>query len=76
MTYASMTSRMSNRQRNASALFLGLLTMAFANETFDWRLVGNYDWEAIVALTLYGLGGFTYAALSGRGPEQGARAHA
>ena len=76
MTYASITSRMSEPQRNASALFLVLLTLAFTNEAFDWRLVGDYDWEAIVALTLFGLGGATYAALSGRRPEQGARAHA
>ena len=64
MTSASLSSRMSNRQKKGSALFLVLLTLAFANETFDWRLVGNYDWEAIVALALFGLGGLTYAALS------------
>ena len=76
MTYASITSRMSERQRNASALFLVLLTLAFTNEAFDWRLVGDYDWEAIVALTLFGLGGVTFAALAGRSPEHGARTHA
>jgi hypothetical protein len=73
MTYASSTARMSNRQKKASALFLVLLTLAFANETFDWPLVGNYDWEAIIALTLFGLGGLTYAALSAPRPEPGAQ---
>jgi len=76
MTYASTTARMSQSQKKASAIFLALVILAFANETFDWRLVGNYDWEAIVALTLFGLGGFTYAALSGRRPEQGAQSQA
>ena len=76
MTYASTSARMSKRQKKASVFFLVLMILAFANETFDWRLVGNYDWEAIVALTLFGLGGLTYAALSGRRPEQGARSHA
>ncbi|HSD18158.1 MAG TPA: hypothetical protein VLC71_12985 [Thermomonas sp.] len=76
MTYASTTARMSNSQKKASVFFLVLVILAFANETFDWRLVGNYDWEAIVALTLFGLGGFTYAALSGRSPEQGAHSQA
>ena len=75
MTHASFISRMTKRQKNASALFLALLALAFANETFDWRFVGNYDWEAIVALTLFGLGGLTYAALSSRQPEHGAQAH-
>ena len=64
MTFASLLSRLSNRQKHASTLFLAVLALAFANETFDWRLVGNYDWEAIVALALFGLGGLTYAALS------------
>lgn len=59
MTYASMTPRLSNRQKRASVLFFALLALAFANETFDWRLVGNYDWEAILALTIFGLGGVT-----------------
>lgn len=72
MTYASTTARMSKSQKKLSALFLMLVILAFANEAFDWRLVGNYDWEAIVALTLLGLGGFTHAALSGHRPEHGA----
>lgn len=76
MTYASIIDRMSSSQKKASAIFLALLALAFANETFDWRLVGNYDWEAIVALTLFGLVGITYAALSGRRPQQGARSQA
>jgi hypothetical protein len=76
MTYAATTAHMSKSQKKASALFLGLVILAFANETFDWRLVGNYDWEAILALTLFGLGGLTYAALSGRRPEHGARSQA
>ena len=29
-------------------------------------MVGNYDWEAIVALTLVGLSGLVYMLLSGR----------
>lgn len=76
MTYASIIARMSRGQKKASALFLFLVVLAFANETFDWRLVGNYDWEAILALTLFGLGGFTYAALSGQRPERGAPSQA
>ena len=76
MTFASLLSRLSNRQKHASTLFLAVLALAFANETFDWRLVGNYDWEAIVVLTLFGLGGVTFAALAGRSPEHGARTHA
>lgn len=66
MTYASTIARLSDRQKKASGLFLLLLALAFANETFDWRLVGNYDWEAIVALTLVGLAGFAYALFSRR----------
>ena len=72
MTHASITARMSRGQKKASTLFLFLVILAFANEIFDWRLVGNYDWEAILALTLFGLGGFTYAALSGHRTERGA----
>lgn len=49
MTYAPATGRLPTRAK-ASARFLALLTLAFANETFDWRLVGNYDREVIVAL--------------------------
>lgn len=76
MTYASTIARLSNRQKKASVLFLALLALAFANETFDWRLVGNYDWEAILALTLFGLGGVTYAVLADRSREPDARSHA
>ena len=76
MTYASTTPRLSNRQKKASVLFFALLALSFANETFDWRLVGNYDWEAILALTLFGLGGFTYAVLSDRSREPDAPSHA
>ena len=32
--------------------FLALFALSYANEIFDWRLVGNYDWELIVAMTL------------------------
>lgn len=72
MTYVSITARMSKGQKKLSAIFLMLVILAFANETFDWPLVGNYDWEAILALTLFGLGAFTYAALSDRRPEHSA----
>ena len=54
MAYPSRTARISSRQKKASALFLMVLALAFANETFDWPLVGTYDWEAILALTLVG----------------------
>lgn len=76
MARPSGTARFSSRQKKASALFLMVLALAFANETFDWPLVGTYDWEAILALTLFGLGGLTGAAVSSRRPESGARSHA
>ena len=75
MAHESRTARLSGRQKKASVLFLMVLTLAFANETFDWPLVGTYDWEAIIALTLFGLGGLTGALVSSRRPESGAASH-
>ena len=75
MADESRTARFSSRQKKASALFLTVLALAFANETFDWPLVGTYDWEAIVALTLFGLGGIAGAAVSSRRPESGVPSH-
>ena len=66
MTYAPALARFTDRQKKAAGVFLVLIVVAFANEGFDWRLVGNYDWEAIVALTLVGLSGLVYMLLSRR----------
>lgn len=76
MAHDSSTARLSSRQKKASVLFLSALALAFANETFDWPLVGVYDWEAIVALTLFGLGGVTGAVVSSRRPGSGVPSHA
>jgi hypothetical protein len=34
--------------------FLLCFALALANETFDWRVVGDYDWEAVVAVVVLG----------------------
>jgi hypothetical protein len=76
MAHESRIARLSSRQKKASALFLMVLALAFANETFDWPLVGTYDWEAILALTLFGLGGIAGAAVSSRRPDSSAASRA
>ena len=76
MAHESRIARLSSRQKKASALFLMVLALAFANETFDWPLVGTYDWEAILALTLFGLGGIAGAAVSGRRTDPSAASRA
>ena len=76
MAHESRTARLSSRQKKASALFLMLLALAFANETFDWPLVGTYDWEAILALTLFGLGGIAGALVTNRRTDSNAASHA
>lgn len=76
MAHESRTARLSSRQKKASALFLTLLALAFANETFDWPLVGTYDWEAILALTLFGLGGIAGTLVSNRRTDANAASHA
>jgi hypothetical protein len=59
------------RQKKAAGAFLLIFAVSLANEFFDWRIVGNYDWEAIVALTLVGLVATSYVLLTGRRHRSG-----
>lgn len=34
--------------------FLLSLVLSLANEIFDWRVIGVYDWEAVIAVVLLG----------------------
>jgi hypothetical protein len=45
--------------------FLSLLALAVANEVFDWRLVADYDWEWIVAMTVLGANVLPFLILTG-----------
>jgi hypothetical protein len=45
--------------------FLSLLVLSVANEVFDWRLVGDYDWEWIVAMTVLGANVLPFLILTG-----------
>ena len=45
--------------------FLFVLALSDANEIFDWRIVGDYDWEWIVAMTLLGVISLPYFILTG-----------
>ena len=51
--------------RTAFKTFLFVLALAYANEFFDWRITGIYDWEWIVAVTLLGVIYLPFFILSG-----------
>ena len=55
MTYTRDLALPPARKRKIVGTFLVVFVLSLANEIFDWRLVGDYDWEAIMALLLVGL---------------------
>ena len=65
MTYDRAPAPPTVRESRVVDALLFVFALSLANEVYDWRVVGDYDWEAIVAVTLLGAIFMAYSKLTG-----------